>query len=366
VKILQVLPALEGGGVETGTLELARYLVDQGHESWVVSAGGAMKKRLLAEGSYHQDWDLGKKSVMTLRHVFALRRWLREQAFDIVHLRSRMPAWIAWLAWRGLPKQARPRLITTVHGLYSVNRYSKIMCSGERVIVVSDAAHRYVAQNYPDVDPARLVTIPRGIDPDWYYPGYRPSEAWRATFASSFPNCQGKKLLVLPGRLTRLKGQAVFIDLIDHLVNQLDLPVHGLIVGGEDPKRAGYAQELYTAVESRQLTNAITFTGARDDIRDIFSESDLVLSLSTQPESFGRTVLEALSLGRPVVGYDHGGVSDILAELYPSGAVELNDFEGLVDTVAQQLAGSNKPKPNTLFLRQRMLEQTLTTYQELI
>jgi hypothetical protein len=82
VKILQVLPALEGGGVETGTLELARYLVDQGHESWVVSAGGAMEKRLLAEGSHHQDWDLGKKSVMTLRHVFAVRRWLREQAFD--------------------------------------------------------------------------------------------------------------------------------------------------------------------------------------------------------------------------------------------------------------------------------------------
>ena len=77
-------------------------------------------------------------------------------------------------------------------------------------------------------------------------------------------------------------------------------------------------------------------------------------------------MLEALSLGRPVVGYDHGGVSDILAELYPSGAVALNDFEGLVDTVRQQLADSSKPKPNSLFLRQRMLEQTLKTYQELL
>jgi len=247
-----------------------------------------------------------------------------------------------------------------------VNRYSKIMCSGERVIVVSDAAHRYVTQNYPDVDTARLVTIPRGIDPEWYYPGYRPSEAWREAFAAAFPKCQGKTLLVLPGRLTRLKGQAVFIDLIDRLVNQYDLPVHGLIVGGEDPKRVAYAQELYAAVESRQLADVVTFTGARDDIRDIFAESDLVLSLSTQPESFGRTVLEALSLGRPVVGYDHGGVSDILTELYPSGAVALNDFEALVDTVRQQLADSSKPKPNSLFLRQRMLEQTLKTYQELL
>ena len=108
MKVVQVLPALDGGGVEKGTLEIAQALVQAGHESIVISAGGRMVEKLIAQGSQHINWDLGKKSLFTLRHVLAVRRWLKQTRPDILHLRSRMPAWVMYLAWRGLPADDRP------------------------------------------------------------------------------------------------------------------------------------------------------------------------------------------------------------------------------------------------------------------
>jgi glycosyltransferase involved in cell wall biosynthesis len=363
VKVLQVLPALNGGGVETGTLEVAQELVKNGHDSWVLSAGGSMVERLEQEGSTHVEWDLGKKSLLTLRHIWRLRAWLADQTFDVIDVRSRMPAWVVYLAWRGLPVNTRPRLITTVHGLYSVNAYSKIMCVGERVVTVSQAASDYVIANYPDVDTAKLVVIPRGIEPSHYYPEFEPSADWSAQFSADFPEARGKQLITMPGRLTRLKGQTDFIRLMSRLIHEHQLPVYGLIVGGEDPKRAAYAKELRDLVMQLDLTDHICFTGARSDIRELFARSDLVLSLSSQPESFGRTVLEALSLGRPVVGYAHGGVAEILAELLPEGAVPLQDEEALLQSVLGQLQRPSEPAENTRFLKQNMLDKTLKVYE---
>jgi hypothetical protein len=119
--VLQVLPALDGGGVERGTLEVAAALTQQGHRSLVISAGGRLVARLEAAGSRHIDWPIGAKSILTLRWVRRLRQLLLEESVDILHARSRLPAWVAWLAWRGLSPDRRPRFLTTVHGLYSVN-----------------------------------------------------------------------------------------------------------------------------------------------------------------------------------------------------------------------------------------------------
>jgi glycosyltransferase involved in cell wall biosynthesis len=363
VKVLQVLPALNGGGVETGTLEVAQELVNKGHESWVLSAGGSMVERLEHAGSTHVEWDLGKKSLFTLRHIWRLRAWLQERQFDVIDVRSRMPAWVVYLAWKGLPDNTRPKLISTVHGLYSVNAYSKIMCVGERVVTVSQAARDYVISNYPDVDESKLVVIPRGIEPSDYYPEFMPSTDWSEQFDAAFPDAADKQLITMPGRLTRLKGQSDFIRLMSRLVHEHKLPVYGLIVGGEDPKRKAYAQELRDLVSELNLAEHICFTGARRDIRELFARSDLVLSLSSQPESFGRTVLEALSLGRPLVGYAHGGVAEILGALFPEGAVPLRDEETLLQAVLQQLRQPSAPAVNRQFLKQNMLDMTLQVYE---
>ncbi len=238
------------------------------------------------------------------------------------------------------------------------------MTRGERVIAVSDTVRRYILDNYPGVDPGVIRVIPRGVSEDEFPYGWQPSAAWRRQWRDAYPQLAGRRVLTLPGRLTRLKGHGDFIDLIGRLKAH-GAPVHGLIVGGEDPRRRAYAAELHARVSEQGLDNDITFTGQRSDLRDIFAVSDLVFSLSTRPESFGRTVLEALSLGRPVVGYDHGGVGEILAELYPRGRVPMGDAEALFAHVLDLLDQPQVVPPGHRFTLENMLSQTLGVYEEL-
>src|SRR5574340_562156 len=148
--VLQLLPALESGGVERGTLEVADALVQRGHRALIMSGGGRLVAPLTKLGAEHYTWPIGVKSPRTLLLVHKLRRFLIEQQVDIVHARSRVPAWIAYLAWRGMEPAMRPRFVTTLHGMYGVNRYSRIMTRGEAVIAVSDTVREYILQNYPD------------------------------------------------------------------------------------------------------------------------------------------------------------------------------------------------------------------------
>ena len=362
--VLQLLPALEGGGVERGTLEVARALVGAGHRSLVMSAGGRMIGQLQAEGSEHLTWDIGRKHLATLRLIRPLRRLLLSEGIDIVHVRSRVPAWILEFALRGLPPDQRPIRVSTVHGLYSVSRYSAIMTRGDRIVAVSNAVRDYILDNYPQCPPERIEVIPRGVDPEEFPLGYQAPPVWREAFFKQFPDARGKILLTLPGRLTRLKGHHDFIELVEGLIRR-GQPVHGLIVGGEDPRRRAYAAELRRAVAQRGLDRHISFTGPRGDIRDIYSISSVVLSLSTKPESFGRTVAEALSLGIPVIGWSHGGVGELLDEHFPSGSVPLGDGHGLEARIIR-LVDSRHPEPLTPPPSlQEMLRHTLAMYAEL-
>lgn len=366
MKVLQVLPAMDSGGVERGTVEIGRALVAAGHESWVLSAGGRMVSRLTRHGSSHKDWGLGKKSPLSLRHVRPLRKWLREEAFDIVHVRSRMPAWIVWLAWRRMDPDTRPRLVSTVHGLHSVSRYSEIVTCGERVIAVSNAVREYVLNKYPRCPEEKLHLIYRGIDPREFPRGHQPREEWLRDWYGQHPQFLQKRVITLAGRLTRLKGHHDFFSIIEAL-RSAGKDAHGLIVGGEDPKRRAYANELYKAVKRSGLEPHITFAGHRSDLRDVYAVSDAVVSLSRQPESFGRTVLEPLAEGIPVVGYAHGGVAEILEALYPSGAVAVGDTDAAAAALFRVLeGGTDKPLENTEFLLDRMCSETLTLYGELL
>ncbi len=362
--VVQMVPALEAGGVERGTLEVANELVRHGHRSIVLSGGGKLVRSLTAAGSEHVDWPVGRKSLASLRLVRKLRRFLQEQGVDILHARSRVPAWIAWLAWRGMDPASRPCFVTTVHGLYSVNAYSRIMTRGERVIAVSDTARRYILENYRDTDPGKIVTIYRGVGPQAFPRGFRPGASWLTAWYKQYPLLRDRRVLTLPGRLTRLKGHGDFIELMAALVAR-GLPVHGLIVGHLDPKRARYIDELRRLIADKGLEDHITFTGHRADIRELYSVSDIVLSLSRKPESFGRTVLETLRLGIPVIGYDHGGVGEVLASLYPEGRVPLGDVAALADKVAQMLADPVAVPPVDSFTLRAMLDETLALYRSI-
>lgn len=365
MKVLQVLPGLNSGGVEKGTLEIANALVQAGHESTVLSAGGRLVEALEKDGSRHITWDIGKKSLAMLFQVSKIRRWLSEEQFDIVHIRSRMPAWVVWLAWRKMPSAKRPRLVTTMHGLHSVNRYSEIMTCGERVIVVSKSVEQYIKDHYPRTDHHKLRLIYRGIDAADFPFGYQADTPWKQTFFKQYPSLENSLIVTLPGRMTRLKGHLGFIEIIGNL-KKAGLNVKGLVIGGEDPKRKGYAEEVYQSVADQNLQDDIVFAGHRSDMKELYAISSVILSLSTKPESFGRTVLEPLSMGVPVVGYNHGGVGEILSALFPEGAAELNNIHQVQEKVASILQGQNQPViENKLFLLSEMKQQTLALYQAL-
>lgn len=360
--VLQLLPALENGGAERSTLEIARALVAAGHRSVVISAGGRLVPKLQAEGSEHVPLDLSRKSLRTLRHIRPLRRLIEEIRPDIVHARSRLPAWIGWLALRGM--QPRPRFVTTVHGLNSPGSYSRIMTRGERVIVVSQTVRDFVLSHYPGTDPARLTVIPRGIDPDEFPYGYRPDDLWRQRFFGDFPQLVGAPLLTLPGRGTRLKGHADAITLLAGL-RARGIEARLLLLGVIEKGREAYLAELHALAQDRGVYDAVVFTPPRADVRDVFAASALILQLSNKPESFGRTVVEALSLCRPVLGYAHGGVGELLAELYPAGRVPLGDMEKLVERAAELLRRAPPIAPLQGYRLADMQQATLKLYGEL-
>lgn len=361
MRVLQVLPTLNGGGVERGTVEVARGLVEAGHESLVVSAGGKWVQRLEEEGSRHLTLPVNRKSLFSLLQVQPFRNLLREECPDVVDLRSRVPAWIAWLAWRRMDPRHRPRLITTVHGFYSVNAYSRIMTRGEKVVCVSESTRQYVLDNYSKVPSERIVVIPRGIDPGEYSPGYQPPEDWLRTWREEHPGWEQGYLLTLPGRVTRLKGHETFIRLVGAL-RERGIPAFGCIPGGVDPRKTAYAAELRDLVCKMGLEKQVTFLGDRTDLREIMAVSSVVLSLSQKPESFGRTVLEALSIGRPVLGYDYGGVGEQLRDLLPEGRLTPGDFDGAVERLQQWWRSPSVPYPNQQYTLDAMLKQTLDCY----
>jgi glycosyltransferase involved in cell wall biosynthesis len=240
------------------------------------------------------------------------------------------------------------------------------MTRGERVIAVSNCVRDYITTNYPHPPPARIRVIPRGIEPERYFPAFQPTTLWRNQWANEFPHLSGKRLLTLPGRITRLKGHEDFLRLLTQL--RLTYPdIHGVIVGGAHVKRADYFTEIQQHARQLGLADQVTFTGHRSDLREILTVSDLVLSLSTQPEAFGRTTLEALALGRPVLGYAHGGVGELLQKFFPSGAVSPGDHAALLKTASKLLTTPTAPaavgSPYTLTA---MCRGTVAVYRELV
>lgn len=362
--VVQVLPALETGGVERGTVEVGAELVRRGHRAIVISAGGRMARELERHKVEHVAWKVGAKSLTTLRFIRKLRKFLRDEHVDILHARSRLPAWIAYRAWRGMNPQTRPRFVTTVHGFYSVGRYSSVMTRGERVICVSASVRDYVREHYPETPPERLRVIHRGVDPQLYPYGYVPGSQWVAEWYRQYPALQEDFVVTLPARLTRWKGQEDFVDIIATLVAG-GLSVRGLIVGDAHPRKQAFARELEAMIVARNLQGRIILTGHRSDLREIMAMSDVVLSLSRDPEAFGRTTIEALSLGRPVCGYAHGGVKEQLEAVFPEGAVPVGDKQAVVQRIMQWYERPVRVPDAHPFTLQRMLDATLAVYAEL-
>lgn len=363
--LLQIVPALESGGVERGTIEVAAHAVKLGWHSVILSQGGRLVADLERKGISHIQMQVKQKSPFSFLSVFRLTnvlKALQRKGRVLLHARSRLPAWIAYLAQKRLDNPKQVCFVTTAHSLYSVNRYSEVMCFGERVICVSNAVKEYLLTSYPQIDHERLRVIYRGVDDAEFPRAFRASSDWLNKWYAEFPQLKNRRIILLPGRISRIKGHREFIQLIRNLHNE-NPSIHGVIVGEYDVRHARYFRELVAFANRLGLKDCITFTGHRADIREIFSTAQLVLNLTTKPESFGRTILEALSLGVPAAGYARGGTGEVLRAMYRQGLIDPR--KDLTKQIIPLLEKATLPKPNC-FLRSDWFQKEFALYQELL
>lgn len=304
--IVQMLPELNQGGVERGTVEFSRELIRRGHRSTVISAGGNLADQIEQDGGKHIVLDVSSKNPLTfLFRAHKLQTTISKLSPDILHARSRVPAWLCRFANASL----RIPFVTTVHGFNSVSKYSEIMLKGERVIFGSNAIKEYILRNYT-LDESILRYVPRGVDTHFFDPART-----NADFMNEFKKQHGledKRIITMVGRITEWKGHDCFIRALAQ-VQHTHPEVVGVVVGGVWHNKENYLNTLKQL--AKELNADIRFVGSQSQVREIYALSDLVVSAAnTKPETFGRTAAEALAMDTPVVASAHGGSLDILID----------------------------------------------------
>ncbi len=301
--ILQVLPALGGGGVERGTVEMAGAIARGGGLALVASAGGRLAIAIERAGGRNIALGLATKNPWRVwRNAARLAQVIRRESVDIVHARSRAPAWSAWLAAR----RTGAKFVTTYHGSYNEDlplkrRYNSVMARGTLVIAISHHIARMIETRH-GVDPARIRVIPRGVDPAVFDPD-AVAPARMAALANRWRLPDGEPTIMLPGRLTRWKGQTVLIEALARMRHAEAV----CVLVGADQGRAGYTRELLRLAERLGVAARLRLAGDCDDMPAALMLSDVVVNASTDPEGFGRVVIEAQSMARAVIASDHGG-----------------------------------------------------------
>ena len=366
-----MLPDLESGGVERGTLEVGAYLARHGHRSIVVSAGGRLVKQLEKEGSRHIALPVGAKSLSCLPSIFQIRKLLLREHPDILHLRSRLPAWVGYLAVKSMPADQRPHVVTTFHGFYSVNRYSAIMTIGERIIAVSNIMSKHIQTHY-QVPESRIRVIHRGIDKKLFNAEFVSTERIEALKQKWGLSGSSGPVILMPGRMTGLKGHEVFINSLSRIRH---LPWQAVCVGDIE-NRAAFQKSLQRLIVHLGIEGRVHFVGYCTDMPAAFMASDISVSASSsEPEAFGRVVVEAQAMGKPVVATAHGGSLEAVLSgqtgwLVSPGnpeAMALALEEAITNPSKRRLFGENSRRwVREQFSTQEMCEKTIQLYNSLL
>jgi glycosyltransferase involved in cell wall biosynthesis len=329
--VLQVLPRLVSGGVERGTVDLAAALVGRGWRSLVTSEGGPMVRELDRAGARHVVLPLASKNPLVMRaNVARLAALIAREGVDIVHARSRAPAWSAVAAAR----RAGAHFVTTFHNAYGAGsrlkrRYNAVMAQGERIIAISGFVARYAIDTY-GVPPARIAIVHRGVDVARFDPA-RTSPDRIIHLAGEWGLPDGVPVVMLPGRLARWKGHQVLFDALRRLDRRA---LHCLIVGDGSPR---YRRELETEVKRRPLPCSVGIVGECRDMAAAYMLADVVVSASTEPEGFGRVIVEAQAMGRPVIATAHGGALETVVPGETGWLVRPGDAGALAAALAAAL-----------------------------
>ncbi|SCA58233.1 putative Glycosyltransferase [Candidatus Terasakiella magnetica] len=370
--VMQVLPAMVTGGVERGTVEMAEAIVKAGGRAIVVSAGGPMVHELTRVGAEHVEMNVESKNFFIIRkNATRLEKMIKQESVDLVHARSRAPAWSAYWA----SKRTHTPFITTFHGTYSHQNpmkrwYNSVMTKGERVIAISSFIAGHMRKIY-GVRREIIRVIHRGVDLFRFDPEKVTAERL-VKLSTQWNIPDGVPVVALPGRLTRWKGQLVFIDAIAKLERK---DICCLLIGS-DQGRSEYRKELVKRIKHHNLEGVITIVDECTDMPTAYMLSDIVVSASTDPEAFGRVVCEAQAMGRPVVATDHGGARETVIEDHTGWLCKPGDSETMSQAIAkglnlseekrEKMAGQAMKHIREGFSKDAMCSKTLEVYNEVL
>lgn len=370
--VLQVLPALETGGVERGTVDVAAAIVKAGGRAIVASQGGAMVREIERAGAEHVILPLAGKNPFTLRaNAKRLASLIEREHVDLVHARSRAPAWSA----RAAARRTGTPFITTFHGTYNFKTplkraYNAIMTKGVAIIAISDFIAEHIKQHYR-VPAEKITTIPRGVDIDMFDPDKVPA-ARVVKLAEDWRLLDGLPVVMLPGRLTRWKGQELFIRAAARLKDRAFIA----LMVGSDQGRSAYRAELEALTEQLGLQSHVRFVDHCRDMPAALLLADVVVSASTDPEAFGRTIVEAQAMGRPVIAPDHGGARETVREGATGWLFRPRDEASLAEAIGRALALDLETRKSMAaaaidnvrmhFTRARMCDATLKLYRRVL
>lgn len=356
MNILQILPELNVGGVETGTVDLAKYLIRLGHKAVIVSGGGSMVKEVESLGAIHYQLPVHKKSIFTM--VCAIPKLIeiiKKEKIDIVHARSRVPAWIAYFASRS----TRTVFITTCHGYYKKRIFSQVMGWGKRVIVLSNVIGRHMIDDFATPH-ERIRLIPRSVDLEKF------------KYTSPDKKRQKEFNVGIIGRITPLKGHLHFIKAMAKVARQVP-QLKIWIVGDAPASKEAYKEQVQVLVKRLGLWPVTDFLGTQRDIPGILAHLDLLVLATTTHEAFGRVIIEAQAAGVPVVATRVGGVIDIIEDGKTGILVSPQDPGSIAEAamkifrqpqLAAQLAENAYQKVKEKYNIGLMVGSTLGVYQE--
>jgi len=379
LKVLQVIPRLGYGGAEIGCYDLAHYLKEQNSSSFVATSGGELlkyvdkKKVKLFRLPVHS-----KNPLLMLINIFILTFIVLFYKINILHVRSRAPAWSCYY----VSKITRCKLVTTFHGTYNFNnsikkKYNAIMLQSDCVIAGSNFIFSHIKEKYPEYISRikKFLVIFRGINTEYYDPD-NIKEADRIKFLKKLNIDANKKIILMPGRLTEWKGQEIFIEALNDLKIKYGYKNFIAILLGSDQGRKIYKKKLIRLIERFRLNNDVIFLEHAPSMPVAYSVSSVIVSASIEPEAFGRISVEAQSMKKPIVASDIGGSRETIVDnktglLFSSSdhhsLSEKLDFIFRLDDTSLNVMGNNGRKNvQKKFNVEKMCFSTYSEYKKLI
>jgi len=379
LKVLQVIPRLGYGGAEIGCYDLAHYLKEQKSSSFIATSGGELlkyidkKKVKLFRLPVHS-----KNPLLILINIFILTFIVLFYKINILHVRSRAPAWSCYY----VSKITRCKLVTTFHGTYNFNssikkKYNAIMLKSDCVIAGSNFIFSHIKEKYPEYISRikKFLVIFRGINTEYYDPD-NIKESDRIKFLKKL-NIEGnKKIILMPGRLTEWKGQEIFIEALNDLKTKYGYKNFIAILLGPDQGRKIYKKKLIRLIERFRLNNEVIFLEHAPSMPVAYSVSNVIVSASIEPEAFGRISVEAQSMKKPIVASNIGGSRETIVDnktglLFSSSnhhsLSEKLDFIFRLDDTSLNVMGNNGRKNvQKKFNVEKMCFSTYSEYKKLI